>query len=109
MKDKKLAVIIMLFAGTIIAFTCLFNNIPLTTSFLYIAATLLIFYIIGLIINQIITKINKEAEARAKELKRLQKEAAEAKDREEEQKEAEAEEAVGEEAESEAAEVNEEK
>jgi hypothetical protein len=58
MKNKRLAFIVMLFAGTSIAFACLINKIPLVTSLLYIAATLLIFYIIGLIIAGIITKIN---------------------------------------------------
>ncbi len=77
MKKKSIAFIIMLLAGTVIAFTCLLNKIPLTTSFLYIAASLLFFYILGLIINGIITKMNTEAEARAKELKKMQKEAEE--------------------------------
>ncbi len=76
MKNKSAAVIIMLFAGTVIAFTCLFNKIALVPSLLYISATLLFFYIIGLIIAKIITKINTEAELRAKELIKMQKEAA---------------------------------
>ena len=76
MKNKSAAVIIRLFAGTVIAFTCLFNKIALVPSLLYISATLLFFYIIGLIIAKIITKINTEAELRAKELIKMQKEAA---------------------------------
>ena len=91
MKKSRLAIIIMLFAGTAIAFACLFNKIELVPSLLYIAATLLIFYIIGLIIQSIITKINKEAEARAKELAKQRKEAEErALEEEEEQEEEEA-------------------
>ncbi|MCR5824390.1 MAG: hypothetical protein K6G60_08175 [Lachnospiraceae bacterium] len=71
---NRIALIIMLLAGTAIAFACLFNRIPLGHSFLIISGTLLFFYILGLIINGIITKINTEAEARAKALLKQKKE-----------------------------------
>ncbi len=68
MKEKRLAIIIMLFAGTIIAFTCLLNRIKLVPTFLYVACTLLVFYTIGRIITRVIDRINKDAERRAEQL-----------------------------------------
>ncbi len=68
MKEKRLAIIIMLFAGTIIAFTCLLNRIKLVPTILYVSCTLLVFYTIGRIITRVIDRINKDAERRAEQL-----------------------------------------
>ncbi len=70
MGNKRLPVFIMLFAGIAIAISCIIFKIELIPSVLYISLTLFIFYFIGLIIDKIISKINLDAEARAKEVKK---------------------------------------
>lgn len=70
MGGKRLPVFIMLVAGIAIALSCIIFKIELIPSVLYISLTLFIFYFIGLIIDKIISKINLDAESRAKEMKK---------------------------------------
>ncbi len=73
MKDKRIAIIIMLFAGTVISFSCLLFKIKLVPTLLIVSATLFAFYFIGVIITKVIEKINAEVESEAEELTAVEK------------------------------------
>lgn len=63
MKYKNLPAIIMLIAGAITSIVCIINKFSLLNTLKVVLVVLLIFYVIGLIANKIMTKINKEAQA----------------------------------------------
>lgn len=95
MYEKRLAFIVMLFAGAVVSLSCFIWHVELVPTIVLICASLLIFYILGLIICSIISKINREAEDRAvrlaKEKKALEEENEEDEDDDEDEDSEEAE------------------
>lgn len=61
MKYKNIPAIIMLSAGAIASIVCIFNKFSLLNMLKVILVVLLIFYVIGLIVNRVLSKINNES------------------------------------------------
>ena len=61
MKYKNIPAIIMLSAGAIASFICIFNKFSLLNMLKVILVVLLVFYILGLIVNKVLSKINNES------------------------------------------------
>jgi len=78
-EGRNIPLIIMLSAGSIISIACILYKFSLLDTLVLVLATLVVFYLIGLIIKRIILSINHEAEERAA---LLAKEEAEAKQKE---------------------------
>ena len=78
-EGRNIPLIIMLSAGSIISIACIIYKFTLLQTLLLVLATLLVFYILGLIVKRIILTINRDAEERAK---LLEKEEAEAQQKE---------------------------
>ena len=74
-EGKNIPLVIMLFAGSIVSIACIVYKFSLTQTLIFVLATLVIFYLIGLIIKKIILKINHDAEQRAVLLAREEEEA----------------------------------
>ena len=74
-EGKNIPLVIMLFAGSIVSIACIVYKFSLTQTLIFVLATLIIFYLIGLIIKKIILKINRDAEQRAVLLAREEEEA----------------------------------
>ncbi len=68
MKNKNFAIILMLFAGLVVAFSCLIFKVELVHSLLYTSITLFVFYFLGLLITKIVSNINSSIEESASEL-----------------------------------------
>ncbi len=64
-EGKNIPLIIMLSAGSIISIACIVYKFTLLHTLILVLATLIVFYIIGLIIKKIIVSINHDAEKRA--------------------------------------------
>ena len=64
-EGKNIPLIIMLSAGSIISIACIVYKFTLLHTLILVLATLIVFYIIGLIIKKIIVSINHDAEERA--------------------------------------------
>ena len=64
-EGRNIPLIIMLSAGSIISVACIFYKFSLTHTLLLVLATLIVFYLIGLIVKKIILTINHDAEERA--------------------------------------------
>ena len=74
-EGKNIPLVIMLFAGSIVSIACIVYKFSLTQTLIFVLATLVVFYLIGLIIKKIILKINHDAEQRAVLLAREEEEA----------------------------------
>ena len=61
MKYKNLPAIIMLSAGAVTSIICIINKFNFLNTLKVILIVLLIFYVIGLIANRFISRINKDA------------------------------------------------
>lgn len=61
MKYKNLPAIIMLSAGAVTSIICIINKFSFLNTLKVILVVLLIFYVIGLIANRFISRINKDA------------------------------------------------
>ena len=68
MKNKNFAIILMLFAGLVVAFSCLIFKVELVHSLLYTSITLFVFYFLGLLITRIVSNINSSIEEGASEI-----------------------------------------
>ncbi len=64
-EGRNIPLIIMLSAGSIISVACIIYKFSLMHTLLFVLATLVVFYLIGLIVKKIILNINKDAEERA--------------------------------------------
>ena len=64
-EGKNIPLIIMLSAGSIISIACIVYKFTLLHTLILVLATLIVFYIIGLIVKKIIVSINHDAEDRA--------------------------------------------
>ncbi|MBP3569465.1 MAG: hypothetical protein J6K04_09910 [Lachnospiraceae bacterium] len=81
-EGRNIPLIIMLSAGSIISVACIFYKFTLMQTLIFVLATLIVFYLLGLIVKKIILSINKDAEERAAllaqaEAEEMQKELAE--------------------------------
>ena len=81
-EGRNIPLIIMLSAGSIISVACIVYRFTLLQTLGFVLATLIVFYMIGLIVKRVIVSINKDAEKRAaflakEELEAQQKEQAE--------------------------------
>ena len=81
-EGKNIPLIIMLSAGSIISVACIIYDFSLMRTLILVLVTLVVFYLLGLIIKNIILRINHDAEERAallaqEEAEAKQKEAAE--------------------------------
>lgn len=74
-EGRNIPLVIMLFAGSIVSIACIVYKFSLTQTLIFVLATLVVFYLIGLIIKKIILKINRDAEQRAVLLAREEEEA----------------------------------
>ena len=61
MKYKNIPAIIILSAGAIASIICIINKFSLLNMLKVILVVLLVFYVLGLIVNRILSKMNKEA------------------------------------------------
>lgn len=64
-EGKNIPLIIMLSAGSIISVACILYEFSLLATLSFVLATLVVFYVTGLIVKRIIVSINHEAEERA--------------------------------------------
>ena len=64
-EGKNIPLVVMLFAGSMVSIACIVYKFSLTQTLIFVLATLVVFYLIGLIIKKIILKINHDAEQRA--------------------------------------------
>lgn len=64
-EGRNIPLIIMLSAGSVISIACIVYKFSLLQTLSFVLATLVVFYLIGLIIKRIILSINKDAEERA--------------------------------------------
>ena len=74
-EGRNIPLVVMLFAGSIVSIACIVYKFSLTQTLLFVLATLVVFYIIGLIVKKIVLKINHDAEQRAVLLAREEQEA----------------------------------
>ncbi len=74
-EGRNIPLIIMLFAGSIVSIACIVYKFSLLQTLAFVLATLIIFYIIGLIVKKIVLTINRDAEERAIFLAKEEKEA----------------------------------
>ena len=74
-EGRNIPLIIMLFAGSIVSIACIVYKFSLLQTLAFVLATLIVFYIIGLIIKKIVLTINHDAEERAILLAKEEKEA----------------------------------
>ena len=61
MKYKNIPAIIMLSAGAIASIICIYNKFSLLNMLKVLLVVLFVFYVLGLIVNRILSKMNKEA------------------------------------------------
>lgn len=64
-EGRNIPLIIMLSAGSIISIACIVYKFSLLQTLFFVLATLVVFYIIGLILKKIVLSINHDAEQRA--------------------------------------------
>lgn len=64
-EGRNIPLIIMLSAGSVISIACIVYKFTLLHTLSFVLATLIVFYLIGLVIKKIIVSINKDAEERA--------------------------------------------
>ena len=64
-EGRNIPLIIMLSAGSIISVACIVYQFSLTHTLLLVLATLVVFYLMGLVVKKIILNINRDAEERA--------------------------------------------
>ena len=64
-EGRNIPLVIMLSAGSIISIACIVYKFTLLHTLILVLATLIAFYIIGLIVKKIIVSINHDAEERA--------------------------------------------
>lgn len=74
-EGKNIPLIIMLSAGSIISIACIVYKFSLLQTLILVLATLVVFYVIGLILKKIILSINRDAEQRAALLAQEEEEA----------------------------------
>ena len=74
-EGRNIPLIIMLFAGSIVSIACIVYKFSLLQTLCFVLATLVLFYVIGLVVKKIVLTINREAEERAVLLEREEKEA----------------------------------
>ena len=81
-EGRNIPLVIMLSAGSVICVACIVYRFTLLQTLSFVLATLILFYLIGLIVKRIIVSVNKDAEKRAallakEEMEAKQKELAE--------------------------------
>ena len=81
-EGRSIPIVIMLSAGSIVSIACIVYDFTLLHTLEFVLATLIVFYLIGLIVKKIIVSINRDAEKRAallakEELEARQRELAE--------------------------------
>jgi len=64
-EGRNIPLVIMLSAGSVISVACIIYKFTLLQTLALVLGTLVVFYILGLIVKQIIISINKDAEKRA--------------------------------------------
>ena len=64
-EGRNIPLIVMLFAGSIVSVACIVYKFSLLHTLIWVLATLLVFYMIGLVIKKIVLTINHDAEQRA--------------------------------------------
>ena len=74
-EGRNIPLIIMLSAGSIISIACIVYKFSLLQTLILVLATLVVFYVIGLILKKIILSINRDAEQRAALLAQEEEEA----------------------------------
>lgn len=74
-EGRNIPLVVMLFAGSIVSIACIVYKFSLIQTLSFVLATLVVFYIIGLIVKKIVLTINHDAEERAVLLAREEKEA----------------------------------
>ena len=86
MKEKPIAIVIMLLGGAVASICCILMRIKLLYTLLIVLGTLLVFMVIGLIVNRIYSGIKAEiAEKEKEEAWRLEQERLAALEAEEEE------------------------
>lgn len=74
-EGRNIPLIVMLSAGSIICIACIVYHFTLLHTLEFVLATLVAFYLVGLIVKKIIVSINRDAEKRAALLAREEMEA----------------------------------
>ena len=64
-EGRNIPLIVMLFAGSIVSIACIVYKFSLLHTLIWVLATLIVFYMIGLVIKKIVLNINHDAELRA--------------------------------------------
>ena len=64
-EGRNIPLIVMLFAGSIVSIACIVYKLSLLHTLIWVLATLIVFYMIGLIIKKIVLNINHDAEQRS--------------------------------------------
>jgi mannitol-specific phosphotransferase system IIBC component len=64
-EGRNIPLVIMLSAGSVISIACIVYKFTMLHTLILVLATLIVFYIIGLIVKKIIVSINHDAEDRA--------------------------------------------
>lgn len=74
-EGRNIPLIVMLFAGSIVSIACIVYKFSLIQTLSFVLATLIVFYMIGLIVKKIVLTINHDVEERAILLAREETEA----------------------------------
>ena len=69
MKDRPIVIFITLIAGLVACICCIINGVGLMATLIAVFSSLIVFMILGMIVNAIIAKQRTIAEERAKEEK----------------------------------------
>ncbi|MCR5331009.1 MAG: hypothetical protein K6E62_07465 [Lachnospiraceae bacterium] len=75
MKEKPLAIVITLTGGLVACICCIIRHAGLLKTLTVVLISLIVFMIIGIIVNKIYMTIKSEVEERDKELARIEEEA----------------------------------
>lgn len=74
-EGRSIPLVVMLSAGSIVSIACIVYRFTLLHTLGFVLATLVVFYLIGLVVKKIIVSINRDAEKRAALLAREEMEA----------------------------------
>ncbi len=64
-EGRNIPLIVMFSAGSVISVACIIYKFTLLQTLAFVLATLVVFYLLGLIVKKIIITINRDAEQRA--------------------------------------------
>ena len=76
-KNHNISALITLIAGAVAALCCLLNNVPILDTLKYVLIVLIVFLVIGRIVEHIVFKINEAAEMAAVQAEEEARKAAE--------------------------------